>query len=485
MPTRYHLRPEDVRMDLLRPTSFHTECPFKGQASYWDPPTGDAVHDGIVWSYETPIPWPRAITGLIVVLQRPGRSHRRHPDRRPVGVARRADRGRPSGGARTSGRDRSTVGLVGWGSPARGCRCRPIWLLPSNGSPPNPVSPKTVFDGGAQPPNRLDLTGAERLQLVEALAEDVAQAYLEKWPPDVAAFAALRMPNVLALRARRPGGHVISLTVERDRRRRPRRQWATSESAEHRARSRRTSPFGLTPGSGAGGNRTLVRRVVTTRATTIPGSRPYGCRTAGSVELALTAGSFPDVSGLSRRQRSLPAVLHCFCCRAAVDRPRVPLLVAVTLYRLTRSGCESELAIGGSLGAPFKESEQLRSHDAAPGPNVETDQPLDVRELLDEVVNPPEGGHPRVAVARTNGSGHPMRRHLSTVAVRRCRHGEQGAPVFVSPGRPGRRGPSGGGGRRTWPGPRRGRRRAWRSPGACRTAPAPARCRAPPWPARP
>ena len=89
---------------------------------------------------------------------------------------------------------------------------------------------KTVFDEGADALGCFDLTGAERVQLVEALAEDVTQAYLEQWPPDVAAFAALRMPNVLALRARRPGGHVISLTVERDRRRRPRRQRATSES---------------------------------------------------------------------------------------------------------------------------------------------------------------------------------------------------------------------------------------------------------------
>src|SRR5687767_1833414 len=82
---------------------------------------------------------------------------------------------------------------------------------------------------------------------------------------------------------------------------------------------------------GAGGNRTLVRRAVTARATTIPGSRLYGCRTAGSEGLSPTAGSFPDVSGLSHRQRSLPAVLHRFCCRAAMDRPRVPSRVAMTV----------------------------------------------------------------------------------------------------------------------------------------------------------
>ncbi len=46
LPTRYYLRREDVRMDLLRTTNFKTECPFKGQASYWTLVLGDAVHDG-------------------------------------------------------------------------------------------------------------------------------------------------------------------------------------------------------------------------------------------------------------------------------------------------------------------------------------------------------------------------------------------------------------------------------------------------------
>jgi uncharacterized protein (DUF427 family) len=65
MPTRYYLRREDVRMDLLRPTSFSTECPFKGQASYWTLQLGDKVHDGIVWSYEHPIPSAVGVTGLM------------------------------------------------------------------------------------------------------------------------------------------------------------------------------------------------------------------------------------------------------------------------------------------------------------------------------------------------------------------------------------------------------------------------------------
>jgi uncharacterized protein (DUF427 family) len=56
LPTRYYLPREDVRMELLRPTSFHTTCPFKGEASYWSVDIDGQSHDGIVWSYETPIP---------------------------------------------------------------------------------------------------------------------------------------------------------------------------------------------------------------------------------------------------------------------------------------------------------------------------------------------------------------------------------------------------------------------------------------------
>jgi uncharacterized protein (DUF427 family) len=65
MPTRYYLPREDVRIDLMRATNFKTECPFKGQASYWTLELGGAVHDGIVWSYETPIPAAEGIAGML------------------------------------------------------------------------------------------------------------------------------------------------------------------------------------------------------------------------------------------------------------------------------------------------------------------------------------------------------------------------------------------------------------------------------------
>jgi uncharacterized protein (DUF427 family) len=65
LPTRFYLPRDDVRMDLLRPTTFHTTCPFKGEASYWSVDVGGVTHDGIVWAYETPIPAATDITGFL------------------------------------------------------------------------------------------------------------------------------------------------------------------------------------------------------------------------------------------------------------------------------------------------------------------------------------------------------------------------------------------------------------------------------------
>jgi uncharacterized protein (DUF427 family) len=64
-PARYYLPREDVRTELLTPTSQHTTCPFKGEASYWSAEVGGEVHENLVWSYETPIPQAEGITGLM------------------------------------------------------------------------------------------------------------------------------------------------------------------------------------------------------------------------------------------------------------------------------------------------------------------------------------------------------------------------------------------------------------------------------------
>ncbi len=61
LPTRYYLRREDVRTDLLRSTNFQTTCPFKGQASYWSLQLDGEMLDGIAWSYENPIAGQKAL----------------------------------------------------------------------------------------------------------------------------------------------------------------------------------------------------------------------------------------------------------------------------------------------------------------------------------------------------------------------------------------------------------------------------------------
>jgi uncharacterized protein (DUF427 family) len=65
LPSRYYLPPDDVQMELLRPTTFHTYCPFKGEASYWSLDIDGEIHDGIVWSYETPTAQAADVRGML------------------------------------------------------------------------------------------------------------------------------------------------------------------------------------------------------------------------------------------------------------------------------------------------------------------------------------------------------------------------------------------------------------------------------------
>ena len=65
LPARYYLPRDDVRMDLLRRTTFHTDCPFKGEASYWSIDIDGDIHDGIVWSYETPTAQAAEVRGMM------------------------------------------------------------------------------------------------------------------------------------------------------------------------------------------------------------------------------------------------------------------------------------------------------------------------------------------------------------------------------------------------------------------------------------
>ena len=60
---------EDVRLDLLHPTDFHTTCPFKGEASYWGVDVGWRSAENIAWAYEDPIPEREDIKGRIAFYE--------------------------------------------------------------------------------------------------------------------------------------------------------------------------------------------------------------------------------------------------------------------------------------------------------------------------------------------------------------------------------------------------------------------------------
>ncbi|MGV8910108.1 MAG: DUF427 domain-containing protein [Propionicimonas sp.] len=55
LPTRFYIPREDVAMDLLEPTASHTECAYKGKASYWSARVGDSVLTDVAWSYPEPL----------------------------------------------------------------------------------------------------------------------------------------------------------------------------------------------------------------------------------------------------------------------------------------------------------------------------------------------------------------------------------------------------------------------------------------------
>ena len=105
---------------------------------------------------------------------------------------------------------------------------------------------------------------------------------------------------------------------------------------------------------GAGGNRTPVHQAVNVRATTIPDSLADAARPAGRLTVASGGprSVFAECQQTFLRSAFFLAVIPRFCCRAAVDRPRAPFLVTMSLHYLIRSGGESELLVGNSVFCP-------------------------------------------------------------------------------------------------------------------------------------
>lgn len=55
-PPAYYFAPADVRLDLLEPSTRHTFCEWKGQASYYDVVVDDLRVDAAIWTYPSPAP---------------------------------------------------------------------------------------------------------------------------------------------------------------------------------------------------------------------------------------------------------------------------------------------------------------------------------------------------------------------------------------------------------------------------------------------
>lgn len=65
LPTRYYVPLADVRLDVLRPSSSETYCPYKGVACYLSfEAEGSTVAD-VAWLYRTPLPESQKIAGLV------------------------------------------------------------------------------------------------------------------------------------------------------------------------------------------------------------------------------------------------------------------------------------------------------------------------------------------------------------------------------------------------------------------------------------
>ncbi len=64
LPVRYYLPPLDVRREYLRPSESHTECPYKGVASYFSLEVDGKLHEDAVWYYPFPIEESQRIAGL-------------------------------------------------------------------------------------------------------------------------------------------------------------------------------------------------------------------------------------------------------------------------------------------------------------------------------------------------------------------------------------------------------------------------------------
>ena len=64
LPVRYYLPMTDVDQRLLRPSERRTQCPYKGEAEYFDVEAAGKLHRNLVWVYRQPLPESQKIAGM-------------------------------------------------------------------------------------------------------------------------------------------------------------------------------------------------------------------------------------------------------------------------------------------------------------------------------------------------------------------------------------------------------------------------------------
>lgn len=64
LPTRFYLRREDVRVELI-PSATRTTCAYKGHASYLSPLVDGREVADLAWTYQQPLPEAAVVAGLV------------------------------------------------------------------------------------------------------------------------------------------------------------------------------------------------------------------------------------------------------------------------------------------------------------------------------------------------------------------------------------------------------------------------------------
>jgi uncharacterized protein (DUF427 family) len=65
LPPRYYLALTDVDRTVLRPSDLRTQCPYKGEATYFSVEVAGARYEDLVWIYRTPLAESAGIAGLV------------------------------------------------------------------------------------------------------------------------------------------------------------------------------------------------------------------------------------------------------------------------------------------------------------------------------------------------------------------------------------------------------------------------------------